>query len=537
MTEDQKGREGCELHQFERNNYFFGKLMTVRDFQDEQAYFNGKRYLLNRHIHGWGIICGFQNIQIREGPSGEIIATFCDGGAALDCCGREIVVPVKGQKKVLDISGNPLKFDQEAGNTLCLYLKYRECYRERVEAASSSSGCEPVCCWNRILEDYEVIGLLPNSMEKNEPVKQTKVMISQENQGTPLPSLQQMIKENSEIKEIIFKDLSAGNKRILTKILTDLTTDPQNENLNQRIMRGEEVESEEIDQLTRENQDVRNAIVRLFQETRRIYRLHTAPCHRDYSHPCLENPHFSGFITNYIKQCHVVQTLNCPDCCVYLGIIRISSDSAVLSAPQSNECEPVQEKPERTGGTFSPDETHRRYVYSNPLLAELICKSQQPQEQATICVGGVCPLVINTQQKDYKCTGIELGKDNEIVGWSIQLGIELQWPTLDLSKKIPETHLPSDESGLALEESGLIRAETKSIKYSPELAILGISLFGNTYKKDNKWLLDISLGISDKMRQIIKNLELFNVIVHWWAITPQNAITCTCAHQKLWPVE
>ncbi|MDD1667549.1 MAG: ATP-binding protein [Methanomicrobiales archaeon] len=39
---------GCQLYQFERNRYFYGKLMTVRDFEDEQEYLNRKKFLLNR---------------------------------------------------------------------------------------------------------------------------------------------------------------------------------------------------------------------------------------------------------------------------------------------------------------------------------------------------------------------------------------------------------------------------------------------------------------------------------------------------------
>ena len=32
-----------QYYSCERNHYFFGKLMTVRDFETEQVYFNSKR--------------------------------------------------------------------------------------------------------------------------------------------------------------------------------------------------------------------------------------------------------------------------------------------------------------------------------------------------------------------------------------------------------------------------------------------------------------------------------------------------------------
>ena len=37
---------------FERNRYFYGKLLTVRDFEVEQRYHCSKRALLNRLLHG-----------------------------------------------------------------------------------------------------------------------------------------------------------------------------------------------------------------------------------------------------------------------------------------------------------------------------------------------------------------------------------------------------------------------------------------------------------------------------------------------------
>ena len=45
----------CATAQFERNNYFYGKQFTVRDLQQEQSYFNDKRYLINRMVLGWGV--------------------------------------------------------------------------------------------------------------------------------------------------------------------------------------------------------------------------------------------------------------------------------------------------------------------------------------------------------------------------------------------------------------------------------------------------------------------------------------------------
>jgi len=131
------------LKSFQRNRYFYGKLLTVRDFEDEQAYMNGKRHLLNRTLHGYGIVCGFRDIGVKE-QDGNLSLIFVDGGFAIDGCGREIVVP----------SGSVKKIERpKEGN---LYIQRKDCYTEMVAAASIASGCEEKCCPNRIREDFEV---------------------------------------------------------------------------------------------------------------------------------------------------------------------------------------------------------------------------------------------------------------------------------------------------------------------------------------------------------------------------------------------
>lgn len=43
---------------FERNRYFYGKLLSVEDFETEQKYFNDKRRTVNRFLFGSGVVCG-----------------------------------------------------------------------------------------------------------------------------------------------------------------------------------------------------------------------------------------------------------------------------------------------------------------------------------------------------------------------------------------------------------------------------------------------------------------------------------------------
>ncbi|HZR83909.1 MAG TPA: hypothetical protein VFD92_22630 [Candidatus Binatia bacterium] len=66
-----------------RNNYFVGKRLTPDAFLVEQAYLNERRRLLNRAIHGYGVVYGFA----VEPASGGI---RIGSGLALDAVGREV---------------------------------------------------------------------------------------------------------------------------------------------------------------------------------------------------------------------------------------------------------------------------------------------------------------------------------------------------------------------------------------------------------------------------------------------------------------
>ncbi|MEA3281831.1 MAG: hypothetical protein U9Q68_04605 [Euryarchaeota archaeon] len=139
----------AKLSQFERNKYFYGKLMTVRDFETEQSYLNEKRYLLSRLIHGTGVVCGI-----------EVIKTVVDGGkltleltpgVAIDCCGREIVVGDDYRETKLEANGTV------AEGTYYVYLEYEECDKESVPVPANSSACEEACCYNRVKEIFNVV--------------------------------------------------------------------------------------------------------------------------------------------------------------------------------------------------------------------------------------------------------------------------------------------------------------------------------------------------------------------------------------------
>ncbi|RZN44153.1 MAG: hypothetical protein EFT35_00425 [Methanophagales archaeon ANME-1-THS] len=141
--------EGGRVTQLERNKYFYGKLMTVRDFETEQRYFNEKRHLLNRLIHGVGIVCGLEVTAPKI--EGGILKLKLSPGLALDCCGHEIIVGDEFHEKELDVRGRV----SEGLNYV--YLKYKECEKESVPVLANASSCEEACCYNRVEEIFELV--------------------------------------------------------------------------------------------------------------------------------------------------------------------------------------------------------------------------------------------------------------------------------------------------------------------------------------------------------------------------------------------
>lgn len=79
------GGECCTDQQCEfglRNNYFEGKRLTPDMFRTEQRYLLERRRLLNRAIHGWGVVYGYG---VEYVPEGKLKVK---PGVALDACGR-----------------------------------------------------------------------------------------------------------------------------------------------------------------------------------------------------------------------------------------------------------------------------------------------------------------------------------------------------------------------------------------------------------------------------------------------------------------
>src|SRR6185436_5898199 len=81
----------CETHTPLRNNYFFGKLMEVIDFDVEQLYVVEKWKRHHARLHGTGVVCGLE-VKAHGTPGCRDRYLVVQPGTALDCCGNEILV-------------------------------------------------------------------------------------------------------------------------------------------------------------------------------------------------------------------------------------------------------------------------------------------------------------------------------------------------------------------------------------------------------------------------------------------------------------
>lgn len=133
---------------FERNRYFYGKLLTVDDFQAEQKYMNDKRRLINRFLHGSGVVCGLNVVRVDD------YSISLESGVALDFSGREIVVDMPVLKRLSLIEGfDSYTAEDEDSNYLYLCIEYTEQDKNPVfNVAGSAADTE----YSKVGEGYRL---------------------------------------------------------------------------------------------------------------------------------------------------------------------------------------------------------------------------------------------------------------------------------------------------------------------------------------------------------------------------------------------
>lgn len=133
-----------KYYSFERNNYFYGKLLTSKDFRNEQGYMNDKRRLINRTLHGMGIVYGMDVVAADDS------SVVLQSGMALDAGGREIVVPHTQVIKLSTVDG----YTELKSDTAWLGIEYAEEKVDPVYAMMEADGNEKQ--YNHIKESFRL---------------------------------------------------------------------------------------------------------------------------------------------------------------------------------------------------------------------------------------------------------------------------------------------------------------------------------------------------------------------------------------------
>ncbi|MBZ5537086.1 MAG: hypothetical protein LAO31_14120 [Acidobacteriia bacterium] len=128
------------MNPLKRVRYFTGQLLTTDDFVTEQDYFLEKHRRHNRHLHGYGVVCGL------EISTDGVTTINITPGMAIDCRGQEITVSGPVESRL-----------PEAGDIAYLTLRYVEKETGPVPAAGGPVSEEQDAMQNtRIEEGFEI---------------------------------------------------------------------------------------------------------------------------------------------------------------------------------------------------------------------------------------------------------------------------------------------------------------------------------------------------------------------------------------------
>jgi hypothetical protein len=137
------------MTEFERPRYVAGRLLTAEDLELEQRYHIEKRWLLNRMLHGAGVVSGLAVVPSEQGK------VTVEPGFALDPYGREILV-IDPQQLAIPELVEP--------SSIC--LRYREIETERGTTRETfeleiSTACVP--------EDAVVLSIVESATDADNP--------------------------------------------------------------------------------------------------------------------------------------------------------------------------------------------------------------------------------------------------------------------------------------------------------------------------------------------------------------------------------
>jgi hypothetical protein len=155
---------------FVRLRYFFGKRMGVADFVDEQRYHAGKQRFHNQRLHGAGLLCG---LAVARQSTTDVLLRV-GKGAALDACGREIIVGYDqcidldawfqrelAERRAVDAAWPAAALDVAGNLPVVVLLRYRDCAGSPEPAPRDTCSCDAAGCdFGRVREEFE-LALVP----------------------------------------------------------------------------------------------------------------------------------------------------------------------------------------------------------------------------------------------------------------------------------------------------------------------------------------------------------------------------------------
>jgi hypothetical protein len=164
MTNNNNSNGACAagVQTLVRNRYFYGKLLDVLHLEMEQNYFNAKRWLINRTVVGYGVVCG---LDVKIGSDGASV--IVQPGLAIDKWGREIIVPGNSPPVPLPAPAAvpPGEECEDDANCYHLVLCYHECQGDPVPALGGDCDQNAMCSPGSIRERYELC-LRPRKLPK-----------------------------------------------------------------------------------------------------------------------------------------------------------------------------------------------------------------------------------------------------------------------------------------------------------------------------------------------------------------------------------
>ena len=162
---DDRHAGGAAVTSFSRPRYFYGQLLDVHHFESEQDYFKRKRWLLNRLVSGYGVVCGL-DVQLSDDHHGVVVTA----GLALDKFGREIVVPCASKPIAIEPRPpgdseprkepyerkEPYKDEGADDDWVRLVICYQECRTDPEPVLTSTCDDGERCSPGAVRETYQL---------------------------------------------------------------------------------------------------------------------------------------------------------------------------------------------------------------------------------------------------------------------------------------------------------------------------------------------------------------------------------------------